>query len=533
MTEPRRFGDSWPVMITSALATFALVHPSLLWGAAAGDPPAGTGARAALLAAVTSLGVAAVAGRASVARDRWRAFAWMMLAFVPSIGAIVASWFVLKSDADLVKSLALVLVQLVLLPWGVELVNMPVVLSSVGRDRARGPAHTGVAATLALAGAYDVAVICNPLVVTHGTYGRTAPHNPSTYLLPEIVWLEAIMFALGAVVLFLAARSGSISKGRRLVAWGLSGSFVTVGTLVAVLVFHGAWRRIPTDTNAALFGATRASDGSVWIVGQRGTVLKLASGATTKPETIVTGVDVQTDLYAVCTARERVWIVGSGELVLRSDDGGRQWVVEHTTEHGGELRGVWCDADGASLAVGRSGTILRRTPSGAWDRRPVDVSAQTLFTGATGAGRDRYVVSFDGPLLRSDDAGETFAPIAPGSYGGGAISIGPDGTLWRGSALVQRSTDRGLTFGPSGTSFDWLPVLSVSHPGSETRSAFAHVDGKTFVSGTYLMRVLDGGARLVEEKAYDAPETFGLAVDGAGRVIAVGELGALFVLEHP
>ncbi len=525
MTDERREVDAWTPAIASAIATFAVFDPALRFFIGATKRAPEMGARPLLLGLGAALLVSLVVRRAACARSRGRAFAWTLLAGPITLLTIVLSWALTSGQTEAGRGLALTglfvgALEVIALPLVVIGTNLPVAIASAGDIRSRSVTFFGAAGTLVFAFAADLAICTSQLSV--------AGRRPAVFALPDVVWLAAMVATSAAIALALAARGGSIGAklGCFTVALGLLGS----APLLLVSVGRGAWKRIATTTHESLVGATRAPDGSVWILGAGGNIFHLASGATD-----LTVVDASHTIdkspYGICAAKNGLWIVGYGGMIVRGEDEGRRWVVERPSSREPTLRAVWCDADAASLAVGDAGTILRRTPKGEWETRPSPAAA--TLTAVTGKGRDRFVVPFEGALLRSHDAGETFRAYGRTTYGTKAISLGDDGALWTAGATVQRSSDLGATFAIGQTTFHWLTLFSLSNGDLDDFQALAQVGAVTFVAGNRVGRTEDAGSTYFEEKVYVTTAVHALAVDGAGRVIGVGDDGLVIVRTLP
>lgn len=106
-------------------------------------------------------------------------------------------------------------------------------------------------------------------------------------------------------------------------------------------------------------------------------------------------------------ARGRLFAPAEKGMVLRSDDRGRHWRYLSTGYTGSFWTGV-APSDGALLVAGLRGSMYRSSDDGqTWQR--VDTHSKSSITALAAAGRVVVGVGLDGLVLRSDDAGESFA----------------------------------------------------------------------------------------------------------------------------
>lgn len=267
-------------------------------------------------------------------------------------------------------------------------------------------------------------------------------------------------------------------------------------------------------------------------VGERGVVL-LADEKGKSWQSIRTG--TTRTLAGIAFSSPEVGIaVGHGGTLLRTLDGGRNWVPVTAETHGDALLGVAALGDGRMAAWGAFGLYLLSTDNGAsWKRLSVidgdfDRHIAQVIRLADG---DWLMVGESGTLARSHDHGETWQ-VQPSPYAGslfGALQsrdgqlfiYGMRGNLWvsadggqhwsrRDTATtfafngaLQLASGRILVLGNSG-----LVLASDDHgehfqalPSSRASLARAVqlADGRLLAVGERGVTTLDGGAAARQE----------------------------------
>ncbi len=212
------------------------------------------------------------------------------------------------------------------------------------------------------------------------------------------------------------------------------------------------------------------------------------------------------------------WAVGHDEVVIRTEDGGENWVLEHSApENLWPLLDVWFrDAD-YGIAVGAYGRFLESRDGGrTWAERPFeptppsagatkvvaaaasdddeedyedDGSSLTELTSETSGLHLNAIVPIDGAsllmvgeagaLYRSDDAGETWRQLASpydGSFFGGLaltrdslLVFGLRGNLWRsddGGASWRELSSGTLAILSDAIKLDYGTVIVVGNAGA-------------------------------------------------------------------
>ncbi len=130
-------------------------------------------------------------------------------------------------------------------------------------------------------------------------------------------------------------------------------------------------------------------------------------------------------LTAVHLHDERTgWAVGHDATVLRTDDGGESWRIQHhAPEEERPLLDVWFRDERSGFAVGAYGLFLATRDGGErWVPRLIDEDDFHLNALAP-AGPDRLFVAGEaGAIYRSDDGGETWRRL-PSPYAGSWFDI--------------------------------------------------------------------------------------------------------------
>ena len=261
---------------------------------------------------------------------------------------------------------------------------------------------------------------------------------------------------------------------------------------------------LASGTDRTLWSVAAISPTEALVVGEGGTVLRVAGDRVT-----ALAVETQEDLLSAFARGEQVFAVGAAGTVLRIE--GRA-VARETVPTDVTLRGVGGCPDGDVYAAGDAGTLLRRSPRGAWAQ--LRVTGTDAFTGVScDHGRVAAIVRDGRILLVSGDRSIELPSGFDRPWF--AVSGGRDGPSWivgTGGRLATIEEDhvRTRTDGPT------VPIRDLGAMG-----------GALVAVGEWgrILRERERGLSQVE-----SPTESGLAaliqID-EGRLIAVGDYGAM------
>lgn len=166
-------------------------------------------------------------------------------------------------------------------------------------------------------------------------------------------------------------------------------------------------------------------------------------------------------LFDVSSYGNRMFAVGAGGQIMRSDNGGADWELEKAPNQAAYL-GV-SNAGDYAVAVGQMGIIAYRDRQGGWALAESNTQ-ERLFDVAVNASGTGIAVGAFGALLRTTDGGKTWAEAAPqwkGVFRDGngrlgdffapsmyTVQVSDGGHVWVGGelALVMTSDDGGLNW---------------------------------------------------------------------------------------
>lgn len=166
-------------------------------------------------------------------------------------------------------------------------------------------------------------------------------------------------------------------------------------------------------------------------------------------------------LFDVSVFGNRMFAVGAGGQIMRSDNGGTAWELETPPNQAAYL-GV-ANAGNYAVAVGQMGIIAHREPSGQWTLAESGTQERLFDVGLNSNGVGVAVGAF-GTLLRTTDGGKTWSESAPpfkGVFRDGngrlgdffapsmyTVQVSEEGKVWVGGelALVMTSDDGGQTW---------------------------------------------------------------------------------------
>ena len=188
---------------------------------------------------------------------------------------------------------------------------------------------------------------------------RRRPGEAAFARMPTPGVARHIVFGLWAAASDDAWAVGSLTGARGGFIWRLDAS---------------GWRELPLPTSLrgtdpGLFKVWGDGQGRVWVVGNRGVVLRYAAGSE-EPELLSLG--SSTTLFTVHGAGDQVVIVGLDTLVEGRAVDGALSPTNHS--EGVLLQGVYVAADGQAVATGAGGVIYMRAKGGGWSRIDHDLA---------------------------------------------------------------------------------------------------------------------------------------------------------------
>ncbi len=212
--------------------------------------------------------------------------------------------------------------------------------------------------------------------------------------------------------------------------------------------------------------------GAPWVVGMQGMLVTLHKG---KWKRLRTGLDV-TLLGLWCASPKDVYLCGANGTLAVTHDAGRTWsVAPPLTE--ASLADVLGDGAGNIVAVGSGGVILRSDDGARWEvvRAAVEApkgsprsSLKALATWRPGC----FLAAGDSTLLRSDDGGRTWRDVALPEVVRNVTDVcaTASGQWFVGSLeRIVRSDDEGATWHVehtlTGTGHCWVYALHVEPDG--------------------------------------------------------------------
>jgi hypothetical protein len=228
-----------------------------------------------------------------------------------------------------------------------------------------------------------------------------------------------------------AALSVALPADERAVVVG--GPLGSAGEALLLLLEGGRWRRLPIDSTATLWWAHAISAEVVWLVGERGTIGRLAGDVVTWEQAPV----AQT-LYGVWgVSDDDLWAVGGtpGQpgLLLHRDGGGWREVTPASGAPPGALFKVWGSAATDLYACGEGATLLHFDGTD-WRMQPSGLPpSATLFTVAGRSSSDVYAVGGFGRAAVTHFDGQRWSPVSDPllevTGGLAGVAVRDDGSL--------------------------------------------------------------------------------------------------------
>lgn len=235
--------------------------------------------------------------------------------------------------------------------------------------------------------------------------------NGVSFVDPSTGWVVAtggaIFKSIDGGTTWTSQTSGTVSALKEVLALDSQNAWVvgSAGTVLRTTDGGASWTGVPSGVTEDFYGCHFRSSSRAWMVGANG-VIRFWDGSTLTGQTSGTSESLQD----VDFIDDNVgWAVGGGWTVLKTVDGGLNWVSQSVpTDIDPYFKGV-CFADSLEgWVVGSNGTILHTTDGGAtWQ---VQLPG-TLF----GLRRVKFVdpdqgwaVGFGGTILHTDNGGATW-----------------------------------------------------------------------------------------------------------------------------
>jgi photosystem II stability/assembly factor-like uncharacterized protein len=274
----------------------------------------------------------------------------------------------------------------------------------------------------------------------------------------------------------------------------------------------------PLAKSSLLLDAAAAGDTLV-AVGDRGHVLVSTDGGSTWRQSEVPS---RSMLTAVTFHGDRLgWAVGHDSEILRTDDAGTTWRLEHwAPEDEAPLFDVWfADADNG-IAIGAYGSFLRTADGGeSWTFEPIGDADWHLHHIARETDGTLYIAAEAGIIYRSDDGGTSWIEL-PSPYEGsffGILPLGADTVLVYGlRGHLFRSEDRGESWNEITTGT--VAILT---------SGVLLADGTVVIAGLGgTVLVSDDGGRSFSLHQQKARRGISSVIEiGDGTLLLTGEFG--------
>lgn len=310
------------------------------------------------------------------------------------------------------------------------------------------------------------------------------------------------------------------------------GAFVTGLSLVLFSPFVAAddSEKLETAVPARLasqkllLDIARAGDDTLVAVGERGHILISQDEGKTWAQSKVPTRVLLTAVYF--SDEKRGWAVGHDAIILRTEDGGKNWERTHySPDEERPLLDVWFD-QGARVgyAIGAYGYLLRSNDGGrTWnsvtlgnEEEPDDFHLNSIVRSNSGV---LYVASEAGTAYRSLDDGETWERLYPPYQGSffGALSLYGESVLMFGlQGNVFRSDDGGSTWSP--INIEQTAILNSGAVLNDGTVLVVGNEGALLVSKT-------GGDSFIENNLPDRKAIANAIATKDGGVLLVGEMG--------
>jgi photosystem II stability/assembly factor-like uncharacterized protein len=226
--------------------------------------------------------------------------------------------------------------------------------------------------------------------------------------------------------------------------------------------------------------------------------------------------------------------VGRSGEILRTIDGGQNWMKIRVRKITADLRDVHCPDRDVGIVVGRFGTILRTEDGGnTWKSQYCGTYEDldgTWFTSEN----EGYVVGQFAGIMKTADGGKTWQAldVAPNQFGAVTFFDESRGILGGVNSILY-TNDGGESWQESRVSIsnEFISGDYILRRFSfcDSKNGFAIVMGSPIIgSPCQILRTRDGG-RTWESQQSDTPDLLcGIYCINPARAVVVGEGGAIF-----
>ena len=237
------------------------------------------------------------------------------------------------------------------------------------------------------------------------------------------------------------------------------------------------WFWYPIECNAYLrstvtFDGTSVVNGTAWVVGTEGAILKTEDGGNTWTPRL-SGTSAYLHAVTFRADGSTGWIVGAQGTILKTEDGGDNW-TSIATSTSKDLHAVTFQADGSTgWVVGTHGTILKTVDEGNNWTSITGQTSNNLHAVAFQANGTGWAVGAEGTILKTTAGSDGWIPVKGGMRQNKsrptkdlhAVTFQADETVWIVGAgrVILKTIDGGKNWQfTGGASNDLYSVVSVA-----------------------------------------------------------------------
>jgi photosystem II stability/assembly factor-like uncharacterized protein len=312
-------------------------------------------------------------------------------------------------------------------------------------------------------------------------------------------------------------------EGRRLRAL-ICAAAVTVALLAAAEA-HAGWQYQDSQLYNSVLGVAFPTASTGWVVGAGQHIYRTTDGGSTWT-TQTTDLSPYSGLYSVAFVSANTgWAVGGSGAILHTDDAGQNWTRQSSPEVAILSSVSFPTARDGWIVAGGAGNMTLRTTDGGehWTEVPLPDTASGMWTGHFISASTGWVIGSKGRIYRTQNAGSNWTQLnaqTTADLGSVWFVDGSNGWICGASGLMLRTSNSGMTWSRqnTGVSAGLNAVRFI-----DTTHGWAVGNSGTIITTS------DGGAHWTKHYTGTTSGFNAIGVPDAAHACAAGSYGLLYL----